>query len=137
MLGRDGGVADQRRVERRGDVLLFTSAPLTAPLEVLGSPRVELRLRIEGAGAHVVVRLCEVDVHGVSRNVTDGVLRVPAGDPAYGAGGGQVVVPLSPTAHRFAEGHRVRVHVAAAAFPGSRGARAPTSPWATPSGSLR
>ena len=117
VLGRDGGVADQRRVERRDDVLVHTSAPLTAPLEVLGSPRAELRLRIEGAGAHVVVRLCEVDVHGVSRNVTDGAVRVPAGAPAYGADGGEVVVPLSPAAHRFAEGHRVRVHVAAAAFP--------------------
>ena len=94
VLGRDGGVADQRRIERRDDVLVHTSAPLTAPLEVLGSPRAELRLRIEGAGAHVVVRLCEVDVHGVSRNVTDGAVRVPAA-PGLRRRRRGVVVPLS------------------------------------------
>jgi putative CocE/NonD family hydrolase len=116
VLGKDGGAADQQRVERRGDVLLFTSARLEAPVEVVGTPRADLQLRIDGAGADVVVSLCDVDVRGVSRNVTDGVLRVPAAHQAYGHGGGEVV-PLSPTAHRFAAGHRIRVHVAPAAFP--------------------
>jgi putative CocE/NonD family hydrolase len=123
VLGRGGGVADQRRVERRGDVLVFTSAPLEEPLEVLGTPRAELLLRVDGPGADVVVRLCDVDPGGVSRNVTDGITRVP--------GDGRLVVPLAQTAHRFTAGHRLRVQVAPAAYPRYARATGTDEPLAT------
>jgi putative CocE/NonD family hydrolase len=57
-----------------------------------------------------------VDRSGVSRNVSDGVLRLRPGgaDPD---GIVQAEVELDPTAYRFRCGHRLRVQVAGGAFP--------------------
>jgi predicted acyl esterase len=74
-------------------------------------------VRIIGAGAHVFVRLCDVDAGGRSVNVCDGIVAVPPGDAAYSADGGQVTVALAATAHRFAAGHRLRLQVSGGAFP--------------------
>ncbi len=116
-LPAGGGPVDNARLEARDDVLVLTSAPLTEPLEVAGTVEARLDLGIAGEGAHVVVRLCDVDPGGTSRNVCDGIVAVPRGDGAYSPGGGGVTVELAPTAHRFAAGHRLRLQVSGGAFP--------------------
>jgi putative CocE/NonD family hydrolase len=106
------GVRDQRRRESRPDVLTFTSAPLDAALEVAGRPVVELAHASDNPHADLFVRLCEVDVKGVSRNVSDGFLRLTA------APGERVVqVVLDPVAHRFQAGHRLRLQVSGGSHP--------------------
>jgi putative CocE/NonD family hydrolase len=112
-----GGPVDNARLEARDDVLVLTSASLTAPLEVAGVVEARLQLAIAGEGAHVFVRLCEVDAAGTSRNVCDGIVAVPPGHPAYSPAGAPVTISLAATAHRFAAGHRLRVHVSGGAFP--------------------
>src|SRR3546814_18912451 len=65
----------------------------------------ELYIRSDSASADFFVRLCDVDEHGVSRNVCDGLQRVVVhsdGAPQ------QVRVSLWPTAWRFHAGHRLR-----------------------------
>jgi predicted acyl esterase len=116
-LARPGGVVDNARIERRPDVLLFTSAPLREAVEVLGTPRARLRLKVTGESADVFVRLCDVDSSGVSRNVCDGILRLHADTGVFGPDGGGVAVALGATAHRFAAGHRIRVQVSGGAHP--------------------
>ena len=76
-----------------------------------------LDLTIGGEGAHVFVRLCDVDAGGTSRNVCDGILAVPRENSAYSPAGGPVAVRLAATAHRFAAGHRLRVQISGGAFP--------------------
>ncbi len=113
LLSAEAGPRDNRAVEARPDVLVFTSEPLQAPLDVLGPVRAVLHLRASTGHAHVFVRLCDVDPQGRSRNVTDGILRLPPGALAEEA----VTVPMSSTAHQFAPGHRLRLQVSGGANP--------------------
>ncbi|MFD9740393.1 CocE/NonD family hydrolase [Umezawaea sp. NPDC059074] len=115
-MSSKAGRQDNRPLERRADVVTFTSAPLAAPLDVVGTPRVELRLDVTGSDADLFVRLCEVDTRGRSWNVTEAFRRL---DP----GATTVVLPLGSCAHRFRAGHRVRLQVSGGAYP--RFARGP------------
>jgi predicted acyl esterase len=103
------GPVDQRVVEDRADVLTYTSAPLETAVTVLGGVRAHL-FRVTPPGASdSVVRLCDVGPDGVSRNVTDGILR--------SADTGELVVDLWSTAYVFQPGHRIRVQVTWSSFP--------------------
>ncbi|MGY1795169.1 CocE/NonD family hydrolase [Geodermatophilus sp. SYSU D00525] len=123
LLQPPGGQADNREVEARDDVLVFTGPPLAADLDVVGPVRARVHVRTELPHADVFVRVCDVDPAGVSRNVVDGIRRldprtVPADDVAVADDGTLAVdVALFPTAYRFRAGHRVRVQVSGGAFP--------------------
>ncbi|SBT47842.1 CocE/NonD family hydrolase [Micromonospora narathiwatensis] len=118
LVAQRAGKVDNRPVEARPDVLTYTSAPLDAPVEVVGPVRAEVHVRSELSYLDVFVRLCDVDRRGRSWNVCDGLVRVAPGrfptDPS-----GVVRVPLTlwPAAHRFAPGHRLRVQVSGGAHP--------------------
>jgi hypothetical protein len=102
-------------LEARPDVLVFTSAPLREPLEVIGP--VSLRLRVHGSHPYfdVFARLCDVDPRDRSWDVCDGLIRL--GGPGAQATPGDITLSLSATAHRFPAGHRLRVQVSAGAHP--------------------
>jgi putative CocE/NonD family hydrolase len=110
---------DNRPLERRPDVLVFTSPPLTEPLDVIGPVGADLFVRSDREHTDFVVRLCDVAPDGRSRNVCEGGLRLPAfaEKPVGTAGVRRIAVDLWPTGHRFARGHRVRVHVTSGAHP--------------------
>jgi putative CocE/NonD family hydrolase len=118
LVAQRAGRVDNRHVEARPDVLTYTSAPLTEPLEVIGAVRAEIHVRAELAHLDVFVRLCDVDRRGRSHNVCDGLVRVAPGRFAVDDSRAvRVPVPLWPTAYRFAAGHRLRVQVAGGAHP--------------------
>ena len=75
------GPLDQTAVEAREDVLVFTTEPLTEDVEVTGRVRAVLFAATDGPSTDWVARLCDVDANGVSRNVTDGIVRVQAATP--------------------------------------------------------
>ncbi len=105
---------DNRSLEARGDVVCYTSPPLTQVVDVVGVPVATLHVASTAASADFFVRLCDVDEAGVSRNVCDGLQRVsvePSGAPQA------IRVELWPTAYRFKPGHRIRVQVSSGAFP--------------------
>lgn len=107
------GPFDQRVVEERADVLTYTSAPLTEDLEVTGRIRMRLHAATDGPSTDWVVRLCDVDTDGVSRNLCDGILRT------HGAPGepGDHDIDLWSTSNVFLAGHRIRVQVTSSNFP--------------------
>jgi uncharacterized protein len=107
------GVRDNRPVEQRPDVLVFTSAPLGQPVEIIGDVTAELQVTRDNPNADLFVRLCDVDQRGRSRNVCDGIVRLTAADPLAGT----VRVSLIGAAHRFGRGHRLRLQVAGGAHP--------------------
>ncbi len=109
------GVRDNRKLEARPDVVTFTSEPLTAPVDVAGSPVVELAIAVDNPHADVFVRLCDVDERGRSRNFSDRLRRL---DPSVPAGEVQLLtLELDPCFHRLLPGHRLRLQVSGGAFP--------------------
>jgi putative CocE/NonD family hydrolase len=108
----NAGVRDNAAVEARPDVLVFSSEPLTEPVEVLGEVAAELSVARDNRHADLFARLCDVDPKGRSRNVCDGIVRLSDADPD-----GVVRVSLLGAAHRFAPGHRIRLQVAGGAHP--------------------
>jgi putative CocE/NonD family hydrolase len=70
------GVHDERDVESRDDVLVYTSEPLAWSLEITGRVSAKLFASTDGSSTDWVVRLCEVDEDGRSLSIVDGVRRV-------------------------------------------------------------
>ncbi|WP_447002207.1 CocE/NonD family hydrolase [Saccharothrix isguenensis] len=106
---------DNRRIERRPDVLTYTSAPLTEPMDVIGTVTADLFVRASRDDTDFVVRLCDVRPDGRSINVCEGLRRLGPGEDPEGVR--RILVELWPAAHRFARGHRLRVQVCGAAVP--------------------
>lgn len=117
------GPFDQRRVEQRDDVLVYTSAPLTEPTEVVGDVDVRLFISTDVRDVDLVAKFCVVWPDGTSLNLADGALRTRYRDgyerPSLLEPGEtyEVVVGLGPTGYRFEPGMRFRVQVAGSAFP--------------------
>ncbi|MFE2635546.1 CocE/NonD family hydrolase [Streptomyces scopuliridis] len=112
---------DQR--EEDGRSVCFDSAPLTGRVEILGRPRVRLRLDSAAPRAHVIARVCDVAPDGSSTLVTRGVLNLMS---RHGRERADAWVPgtyedvefeLTATGYAFPPGHRVRVAVSDAYWP--------------------
>jgi uncharacterized protein len=112
-LSRSAGVKDNRPLEQRADVLVFSSEPLGHPVEVIGEVTAEIAMTRDNPHADLFVRLCDVDRQGKSRNVCDGIVRLTDADPLAGT----ATVSLLSTAHRFGRGHRLRLLLAGGAHP--------------------
>ncbi len=69
------GVKDQRDVERRRDVLVYTTPPLERDLEIAGRPKVELFASTEGLDTDFTAKLVEVRAGGYARIIEEGILR--------------------------------------------------------------
>jgi putative CocE/NonD family hydrolase len=111
-------VVDNAPLERRRDVLSYTSAPLDQAVEAIGNVRADVHVRSSLEHFDVFVRICDVDRAGVSRNVCDALARVAPERAARAADGTtRVEFELWPTAHRFAVGHRIRIQVSSGAHP--------------------
>ena len=118
-LSRSAGRQRNTKLEKREDVVVFSTAPLTERIEVIGFVAAELIVHISGAeDATVFVRLCDVDVRGRSWNVCDGIARIPAGRQTAS-------VAMSATAYRFLPGHRIRLQISAGAHPRFAAGRQP------------
>lgn len=102
---------------------VYTSEPLTEPLDMFGFPEAVLHLSSTAPVAHVVVRLTDVAPDGVSALVTVGVLNLTHREshiqPAPLAPGEiyEVHVPMKAAGYRFLPGHRVRLSIASAYWP--------------------
>ena len=69
------GPRDQRKVENRPDVLLFTSEKLDKYIEITGSVRVKLWASSSAADTDFTAKLCDVYPDGRSMIVLDGIIR--------------------------------------------------------------
>ncbi len=117
------GPRDQRPVERRDDVLSFTSEPMAQPLEVTGPITVTLYAATDGPDTDFVARLVDVHPDGFARNLTDGIIR---GRMRDGVAKESLLTPgqtyaftidLWATSNVFLPGHRIRLDVTSSNFP--------------------
>jgi putative CocE/NonD family hydrolase len=125
-LQSETALGDMAELERRTDVLLFTTAPLAADLDAVGPVSADLFFRSSLEHTDFFLCLCDVDPQGRSTNVCDGYIRVRPNRPAPLSDGTRLVkIDFWPTAYRFRKAHRMRVIVASGAHP--RYARNPGS----------
>ncbi|MFF3378730.1 CocE/NonD family hydrolase [Streptomyces sp. NPDC002680] len=112
---------DQR--EEDGRSVCFDSPVLEERVEILGRPRVRLRLDSATSRAHVIARLCDVAPDGSSTLVTRGVLNLlsrQGRDKAVQWSPGtyeDVEFELNGIGYAFPPGHRIRVAVSDAYWP--------------------
>jgi putative CocE/NonD family hydrolase len=113
-----GGPADNRSLEARPDVLVFTTEALQEPRTLLGPVHADLHVTSSIDHVDFFVRLCDVHPDGRSFNVCDGLVRLtPEVLERDAEGVHQVTVALWPAGHRFGVGHRLRVQVSGGAHP--------------------
>ncbi|MCS6923162.1 MAG: CocE/NonD family hydrolase, partial [Fimbriimonadales bacterium] len=117
------GPKDQRAIESRPDVLVFTSEPLAEPLEVIGRLKAVLFVASDAPDTDFVVRLCDVYPDGRSYNIAEGVLRLRYRESRSREKRAQpgkvyrVEVDLWTTAIVFNRGHRLRLHITSSSYP--------------------
>jgi uncharacterized protein len=114
------GSGDMGELERRSDVLIFSSEPMAADLDVIGPISGEIFLRSNTEYTDLYLCLCDVAPSARSTNICDGYTRLRPGGSSP-----KMHVEFWPTAYRFRRGHRIRVMVASGAHP--RYARNPGS----------
>jgi hypothetical protein len=111
-------VLDNRELESRGDVLTYSSPPLTEVVEAVGPVRIELWARASSDHFDLFARVCDVDLEGRSWNICDALARIaPERFERSGDGIWAVAFALWPIGHRFEAGHRIRVQVSSGAHP--------------------
>jgi putative CocE/NonD family hydrolase len=120
--GVNGDFPPDQRAED-GLSLCFTSAPLEAPLEILGNPEVTLTLAVDRPTALVAVRLCDVRPDGASLLVSRGLLNLThregheAPVPLEPGQRYTVTFPLNVCGHSLPAGHRWRLAVSPCYWP--------------------
>jgi uncharacterized protein len=117
-LGVYMGAKDNREVETRADVLVYTGEVLSKDLEVIGPVRAELYLRSSLEYTDFFVRLCVVEASGKSVNLCDGLVRLTPGSSAVSPDGIIALeVDLWATAYHFRQGERLRIQISSGAHP--------------------
>lgn len=122
-LNTRSGIVDQRAVEERGDVLVYTSAALEDGLRIVGPLQARLFVESSALDTDLMVKLADVAPDGVSYNVQEGALRLRYRDgytqPARLVPGQvyDVTVDMRAIAHYFKPGHRVRIQITSSNFP--------------------
>ena len=119
------GPRDQRELERRNDVLAYTSDVLDQDVEAIGPVEMVLYAASSAKDTDFIVRLCDVHPDGRSIFVTEGILRARyrnshEGDSTELLEPGEVAeyrIRCYPTANVFRKGHRLRVDVSSSSFP--------------------
>lgn len=110
------GPKDQRSIESRKDVLVFTSPPLEADLEVTGRVLAKVFLASVVPAVDVVVKLTDVYPDGKSLLIAEGVSSLQISDQQKDKPQ-EVTVDLWSTSFVFAKGHSIRVSVAGSNYP--------------------
>jgi uncharacterized protein len=114
-------VFDQRPFE--AGCLTFTSEPLDAEVEVIGTPRLVLYAASDAPDVDWCVRLCDVDPDGRSKLLNTGALKgshVESHEAPAALVAGVVScfeIEVWPIANVFRPGHRIRVDVSTSDFP--------------------
>ena len=113
-MGSEGEAPLDQRLDD-GRSLVFDSEPLAADVEILGMPRVTLKLSSDRLVAMIAARLNEVAPDGSSARVSFGLLNLTHRDghenpePLIPGEAVTVEIELNAIAHRFSAGHVIRL----------------------------
>ncbi len=117
------GAFDQRVIEARSDVLVYTSEPLTEPIEVSGFVNAVLKVSSDARDTDFAVKLVDVAPDGTAFILADTIQRARYREgydrPVFLRAGEVVTINPTPmaTSNRFERGHRIRVEITSSNFP--------------------
>lgn len=122
----ESGPKDQRSIESRQDVVMFTTEPLAEEIEVTGHLAVKLFVSSDQKDTDVMVRLTDVYPDGRSILIADGAYRM--GVMLYESMKTQaesdrsdkpieIQVDLGATSMVFAKGHQIRISISSSNYP--------------------
>ena len=117
------GPLDQKDVESRPDVLVYSTPPLDEDLEVTGPVTLDLYAKSSAVDTDFTGKLVDVWPSGYAQNLTEGILRAryrESTETAKPLVSGAVVhlkVDLWSTSNVFLKGHRIRLEVSSSNFP--------------------
>ncbi len=118
-----GGPFDARPVQRRDDVLCYTTDELKKDVVVCGRVFAELYVSTSADDTEFCAMLSDVHPNGLARQLCDGNVRLAFRDSLEKAAPvtpGEIVkvrIDMWATGIRVFAGHRLRLHVASAALP--------------------
>ena len=117
------GVADQREVEAREDVLVYTSTPLERDMELTGPISVTLYAASTAVDTDFTAKLVDVRPDGYAHNMQDGIVRArfrtSVAEPSLIRPGRiyKYEIDLWSTSHVLFAGHRLRLEISSSNFP--------------------
>ena len=117
------GAFDQREIEAREDVLVYSTPPLERDIEVTGPVTVTLWAATSAMDTDFTAKLVDVCADGCARNLTEGIIRaryrestsVPS--PVEPGEVYRYTIDLWATSNVFKQGHQIRVEVSSSNFP--------------------
>jgi len=120
---QNGMNEDLRPIQRRDDVLVFSSQVLNEALNVVGKVEAELYVSTSALDTDFITRLSDVHPNGYAQRMCQGIARLRYRE------GYEKMVPVVPgevmkipiqmmgTGQQFQRGHRIRLEVTSSAFP--------------------
>ena len=118
------GAIDQRPLEARDDVLVYSTGPLKDGLEVTGPVDVSLYVSSDAKDTDFTVKLIEVLPDGTAFNIDDNIQRVRYREgydkpPVFMEKDKVYKVTFQPmeTSNYFAPGHELRIEISSSNFP--------------------
>jgi putative CocE/NonD family hydrolase len=118
------GAIDQRSMETRDDILVYSTGPLKEGMEVTGPIDVTLYVSSDARDTDFTVKLIEVLPDGTAYNIDDNIQRARYRDgydkpPVWMEKDKVYKVAFQPmvTSNYFAPGHQLRIEVSSSNFP--------------------
>jgi hypothetical protein len=122
-LLRDAGAIDQSEIEERKDVLVYTTPPLAADMEVTGPITMKLYAQSSAPDTDFTAKLVDMWPNGKAYILADGIVRARYRDSdvtpsfiepekVYEYG-----IDLMGTSNVFKAGHRIRLEISSSNFP--------------------
>ncbi len=119
-----GGAFDQRKMEARPDILVYSTEPLKEAIELSGPIDVTLYVSSDAKDTDFTVKLIDVYPDGPAYNLDETIQRMRYRDgydkpPVWMEPGKVHKVVLQPmtTSNYFPAGHRIRIEVSSSNFP--------------------
>jgi len=119
----EGGSFDQRQMETRHDILVYTSDPLEEGMEVSGFIESSIYLSSDVKDTDVTIKLIDVHPDGTAYNLDETIQRVRYREgydtEVFMVEGNVYKVDLTPmsTSNYFGPGHSIRIEVSSSNFP--------------------
>jgi hypothetical protein len=120
---QNGTNEDLRSIQKRSDVLVFTSDALESPLNIVGMLRVQLFVSTSAVDTDFVARLSDVHPNEYAERLNHGILRLRYRDgfektrPVTPGEVMEITIDMAATGQQFEAGHQVRLDVTSSAFP--------------------